>query len=117
MVRRKSADDISGSTFADLYDAQEELSRKGVKPLGRPKNKIERKPTTIYLTKEERTMLRRLHLIMGEHISTVNRSQIMGIAIELMSELVTAHDDDDNLFEGVRNVEGIKRTLKSILMV
>ncbi len=116
MPKRRNPEDISGSTFADLYDAQERLTRQTSKPMGRPKNKIPRTPTTVYLTKDEMRMLRRLQLTMDEHISSINRSQIVGIAVELMAELVAAHDDAAVLFDGTRTVEGIKRKLKELLL-
>lgn len=115
MPKRKNSEDISGSTFADLYDVQQELSRQSAGRLGRPKNKVERKPTTVYLTKDEARMLRRLHMSIGEHVSSVNRSQIVGIAIELMTDLVAAHEDGDKLFEGTRSLDGIKRRLREYL--
>jgi len=115
VAKRKSAENISGSTFADLYDLQTELSRQATKPLGRPRKKVERKPTTIYLTKEEGTMLRRLHLMMGDYAS-LNKSEIVGIAIEIISELIAEHDDEDRHFlDGARNVEDIKRRFKALL--
>jgi len=116
VAKRRSSEDISGSTFADLYDVQEELGRRGVKPMGRPRNKIQRKPTTVYLTKEETMMLRRLHLTLNEHIS-VNRSQIIGMAVELISDLVSAHDEDGELFEGVRSLEGVQQKLQDLMML
>ncbi len=116
MAKRKSAEDISGSTFADLYDVQEELGRKALKPMGRPRNKIQRKPTTVYLTKEEAMMLRRLHLTLNEHIS-VNKSQIIGMAIELISDLVASYDEDGALFEGVRSLESVQQKLQDLTML
>jgi hypothetical protein len=117
VAKKRSTEDISGSTFADLYDVQEELTRKGVKPMGRPKNKIKRNPTTVYLTKEEFMALRRLHLEMGEHLSSINRSQIMGIAIELMLELINMHNQDGRLLEGARSVDVVRRKLKDALLM
>ena len=58
---------------------------------------------------------RRLHMSIGEHVSSVNRSQIVGIAIELMTDLVAAHEDGDKLFEGTRSLDGIKRRLREYL--
>ncbi len=116
MAKRKSTESLSGATFADLYDAQEEMGRRMLKPMGRPRNKVQRRPTTVHLTKEELRMLRRLHLIVSEHVSSMNRSQIMGMAIELVSEMVAAHNDDDMLFEGARNAEAIKNRLKSVML-
>lgn len=110
MAKRRKSEDMSGSTFADLYDIQQELSRQTPKPLGRPRKKVQRKPTTIYLTKEENTMLGRLHLTMGEHLS-LNRSEIVGIAIEILSEIMAGYDEERTLLEGARNPEEVKRRL------
>ncbi len=115
MPKRKNSEDISGSTFADLYDVQQELSRQSSGRLGRPKNKVERKPTTVYLTRDEARMLRRLQMTIGEHVSSVNRSQIIGIAIELMTDLVAAHEDGDQMFEGARSLDAVKRRLREFL--
>lgn len=116
MAKKRNSEDMSGSTFADLYDVQEELTRKGVKPMGRPKNAVERKPTTIYLTKEEAMLLRRLHLVMSDHVSSVNRSHIVGLAIETLAELVALHNEDDKMLDGVRSLEGVKRKLTDLMM-
>ncbi len=116
MPRRKNSEDMTGSTFADLYDVQEELSRHSRSRMGRPKNKIQRNPTTVYLTKDENRMLRQLQMSIGEHVSSVNRSQIIGIAIELMTDLIAAHEDETELFEGARSLDAIKRRLRDYLM-
>jgi len=110
--KRKNPEDMSGSTFADLYDAQDQLTQSPHRRLGRPKNKVQRKPTTVYLTKDEERTLRRLQLTFGDYISSVNRSQIIGLAIELLSELVIEHGDESALFNGVRNIDVVKARLK-----
>lgn len=74
-------------TFARLYDAQEELSRRNSKPLGRPRKKIQRKPTTIHLTPAESRSLNKLHLLVNEQF-TVNRSELVGVAIDALVALV-----------------------------
>lgn len=116
MPKRKKLEDMTGSTFADLYDAQEELSRHNQGRLGRPKNKIQRNPTTVYLTKEENRMLRQLQMAIGDHVSSVNRSQIIGVAIELMTDLIAAHEDETELFEGARSLDAIKRRLRDFVL-
>ena len=63
----------SEGTFARLYDVQEELSQRNVKPLGRPPKKVQRKPTTIHLTQSENRNLSELHLLVNEQFS-INRS-------------------------------------------
>ena len=114
MTKRKQNDETTGSTFADLYDIQQELGRQDAKPQGRPRKKVQRKPTTIYLTKEENITLRRLHLAMSEHLS-INFSEIVGIAIETLAELIKAHDADETLLDGARTPEDAKRRIKSTL--
>lgn len=74
-------------TFAQLYDVQEELIRRDTKPLGRPRKKIQRKPTTIHLTKSESRNLSRLHLLINEQFS-VNRSELVGVAIDVLTTLM-----------------------------
>jgi hypothetical protein len=114
VAKRKNSEDMSGSTFADLYDIQRELIREGSKPMGRPRKKIQRKPTTIYLTKEEATLLRRLHVQLNEYLS-LNRSEIVGIAVELMNELITDGDNDGQLLQNARSPEEVKKRLKESL--
>ena len=74
-------------TFAQLYDVQEELSRRNTKPLGRPPKKVQRKPTTVHLTKAELRNLNKLHLLVSEQIS-VNRSELIGVAIDALALLM-----------------------------
>jgi hypothetical protein len=74
-------------TFARLYDMQEELSQRHVKPLGRPRKKIQRKPTTIHLTQAEVRSLSKLHLLVNEY-SSINRSELVGIAIDTLTLLI-----------------------------
>ncbi len=74
-------------TFAQLYDVQEQLSRRGAKPLGRPPKKVQRKPTTIHLTKAETRNLNKLQLLVSEQI-TINRSELVGVAIDVLTLLV-----------------------------
>ena len=74
-------------TFAQLYDAQEELSQRNTKPLGRPPKKIQRKPTTIHLTPTENRHLGRLHLMVNEQIS-INRSELVGVAVDVLTILM-----------------------------
>lgn len=114
MAKRRSAEDMSGSTFADLYDIQEELNRQQTKPLGRPPKKIKRSPTTVHLTKEEKMMLNRLYLFMSEHLS-INKSEIIGVAIEIMAELVSDRETENTMMAGVRSPEDIKTRLKNLV--
>ena len=110
MAKQKNAEDMTGSTFADLYDIQKELDRQGTKPQGRPRKKVQRKPTTIHLTKEENTLLRRLHLTLGENLA-INKSEIVGVAIEALAEIIKS----DSSLNGARNVEEVKRLIKARL--
>lgn len=119
MAKKRSAEDISGSTFADLYDVQEAFSRQqgaAAKPMGRPKNKVQRDPTTVYLTREETILLRRLHLLVSENMSSVNKSQIIGLAVELLSEMIAAHNANNDFMDGVRSVDALKRKLKDYVV-
>ncbi len=74
-------------TFAQLYDVQEELSRRNTKPLGRPRKKVQRKPTTIHLTQSENRNLSKLHLLVNDQLS-INRSELVGVAIDALSVLM-----------------------------
>ncbi len=74
-------------TFAQLYDVQEQLNRRNTKPLGRPPKKVQRKPTTVHLTKTEARNLNRLHLLVSEQFS-VNRSELVGLAIDILTLLM-----------------------------
>lgn len=86
MADRRSGKEERG-TFAQLYEVQEQLSRRNAKPLGRPRKKVQRKPTTIHLTHAENRNLTKLQLLVGEHIS-INRSELVGVAIDALTALV-----------------------------
>jgi hypothetical protein len=116
VAKRKNSEDMTGSTFADLYDIQQEMNREGGRPMGRPRKKIQRKPTTIYLTKEEATLLRRLHVQLNENLS-LNRSEIVGIAVELLTELLSEKAGDDSFLKNVYSAEEVKRRLKETLQL
>lgn len=116
MAKRKSSENVGGATFADLYDAHEELSQRTQKPIGRPKKKVARKAYTVYLTKEEAITLRRLELMISEYTS-LNRSEIVGVAIEILAELMNDDEaEDQTLLDGVRNLDMVKRRLKDVVM-
>jgi hypothetical protein len=87
MTSEKRAKREQGGTFAQLYDVQEELNRRSAKPLGRPRKKVSRKPTTIHLTPAETRNLGKLHLLVSEQFS-VNRSELVGVAIDALIALV-----------------------------
>ncbi|MBI1877799.1 MAG: hypothetical protein HYR94_06165 [Chloroflexi bacterium] len=86
MPEKKATREGQG-TFAQLYDVQEQLNRRTTKPLGRPPKKVQRKPTTIHLTKSEARNLNKLHLLVSEQFS-VNRSELVGVAIDMLTLLV-----------------------------
>jgi hypothetical protein len=86
MTEKKIKRDGQG-TFAQLYDVQEQLSQRDVKPLGRPRKKIQRKPTTIHLTQLESRTLSELHLLVNDKFS-INRSELVGVAIDALSILI-----------------------------
>lgn len=84
------------ATFARLYDLQEELRQKEKPRLGRPPKRIKRKPTTVHLTAEETQALGELHLLVKRHFG-VNRSELAGLAIEVLAGLV--YEDDSTLLD------------------
>ena len=55
--------------------------------MGRPPKKVQRKPTTVYLTQAESRNLSRLQLLIGDHV-TVNRSELVGMAIDALALLM-----------------------------
>jgi len=109
MTEKKSARAGLG-TFAKLYDVQEELTQRNVKPLGRPRKKIRRKPTTIHLTQSEMRNLSELHLVINDKVS-VNRSEIVGIAIEALNLLLAINDEAIVGDEQIRDVETFRQSV------
>ena len=97
-------------TFARLYDVQEELSQRNVKPLGRPRKKIRRKPTTVHLTQTEMKNLSKLHLLLNDHVS-INRSELVGMAVDVLACLV--EEKGETLAKGseIRDVETLRQAL------
>ncbi|NJN94377.1 MAG: hypothetical protein HC875_09930 [Anaerolineales bacterium] len=95
-------------TFAQLYDVQEELSRRNTKPLGRPPKKVQRKPTTVHLTKTETRNLNKLHLLIGEQFS-VNRSELVGIAIDTLTLLLEEKGKNAVEIGQIRDIETFRR--------
>jgi hypothetical protein len=98
------------ATFARLYDLQEELRQRGKPRLGRPPKRIKRKPTTVYLTAEEAQILGELHLLVKRYFS-VNRSELMGLAIEVLAGLIYEEDSSTLLDEAVTDLWALKRRL------
>lgn len=113
MAEKKAVRESQG-TFAQLYDVQEELSRRNSKPLGRPPKKIQRKPTTVHLTKIETRNLNKLHLLIGEQFS-VNRSELVGIAIDTLA-LLLEEKGKNALDNGqIRDMESLRHFISSFM--
>ncbi len=91
MAEKKVRDGLG--TFAELYDVQEQLNRRNSRPLGRPPKQVQRKPTTVHLTKSESRNLSNLHLLLNEQF-TVNRSELVGVAIDALAFLLEQKGKD-----------------------
>ena len=78
----------SRGTFADLYDAEQEVR---ATRLGRPRSKKKRKQFTLYLTREQEEALSDLHHAWRKRIK-VDRSDIAGLAIEVLAALAAGKD-------------------------
>lgn len=113
MAKEKGASDGQG-TFAQLYDVHEELSRKNARPLGRPPKKIRRKPTTIHLTQMESRNLSKLQLQTSEYFS-VNRSEIVGVAIEVLAVLLERNDEKLIKKAEFGDLEGFRQIVVGLL--
>ena len=87
-------------TFADLYDTEQRVAR--TRP-GRPRSKTKRKQVTLYLTPDQEEALSDLHYIWKKQIK-VDRSDIAGMAIELLSTLV----EKENGLLDFQNFESLK---------
>ena len=108
-MAQNSENRVGQGTFARLYDVQEELSQKHTKPLGRPRNKIKRKPTTIHLTQTEGRNLSHLQIMMNDCFA-VNRSELVGVAVDALVLLleenggITALEGEFDDLEAFRQV-------------
>lgn len=109
MAEKKTARSGEG-TFARLYDVQEELSQRNVKPLGRPRKKIRRKPTTIHLTQPEMRSLSELHLLVNDKFS-INRSELVGVAIEVLNSLIAEKDGAITKDDQIRDIETFRQSV------
>lgn len=109
MAEKKTARSGEG-TFARLYDVQEELSQRNLKPLGRPRKRIRRKPTTVHLTQSEMRSLRELHLLVNEKFS-VNRSELVGVAIEILNSLIAEKDEVITEDNQIRDIETFRQSV------
>jgi hypothetical protein len=101
-------------TFAQLYDVQEELSRRGAKPLGRPPKKVQRKPTTVHLTKTEARNLNKLHLLVNEQFS-VNRSELVGVAIDVLTLLLEQRGKSVAENSQIRDIESFRQFISDFV--
>jgi len=105
MAEKKGRD--GQGTFAQLYDVQEELSRRNAKPLGRPRKRVQRKPTTIHLTQAENRNLSKLHLMVNDQFS-INRSELVGVAIDVLTALLEKKGIEALEGEYIRDVEAFR---------
>jgi len=101
-------------TFAQLYDVQEELSRRNARPLGRPPKKVQRKPTTIHLTQAENRNLSKLHLLVNDQFS-INRSELVGVAIDALSVLMEEKGIEALENAHIRDAETFKQAVFDFL--
>ncbi len=105
----------SQGTFARLYDAQEEMSRRtAIKPLGRPPKKIQRKPTTVHLTSTEKRGLNELKLVIDEQF-TVNQSELIGLAIDTLNVLMQKKGRVAMQKGEVHDIDSLRRLLTEIV--
>ena len=70
-------------TFADLYDTEQRVRATRA---GRPRRTVKRKQVTLYLTPDQEEALTDLHYVWKKQVK-VDRSDIAGLAIELLSSL------------------------------
>jgi hypothetical protein len=101
-------------TFAQLYDVQEQMSKRNAKPLGRPPKRVQRKPTTIHLTKSEARNLNKLHLLMSEQFSA-NRSELVGVAIDILTFLVEEKGKDAIENAQIRDIETFRHFISDFI--
>jgi hypothetical protein len=87
-------------TFADLYDTEQRV--RAARP-GRPRRKVPRKQVTLYLTKQQEDALSDMHHSWRKQFK-VDRSDIAGLAIELLSEVV---EDGKGILD-IKNLESLK---------
>lgn len=113
MAEKKAAREGQG-TFAQLYDVQEELSRRNTKPLGRPPKKVQRKPTTIHLTKTEVRNLNKLHLLVSEQF-TANRSELVGVAIDVLALLMEGKGKNTIENAQIGDIETFRKVLSDFV--
>ena len=113
MAEKKVSREGQG-TFAELYDVQEQLNRRNTKPLGRPPKKVQRKPTTVHLTKGESRNLNKLHLLVSEQFS-VNRSELVGIAIDALTLLLEEKGKNEAGIAQLQDIEAFRRFISDFI--
>lgn len=79
-------------TFADLYDVEKTMR---TTKAGRPRRRRPRKQVTLYLTQEQEEALSDLHYQLKKQIK-LDRSDLAGLAIEVLSEVLTEHNELSN---------------------
>lgn len=114
IAKKRSTSQQTPGTFAQLYDVHEELSRRDNKPLGRPPKKIQRKPTTVHLAQSENRNLSKLHLLVNEYM-TLNRSELVGIAIDTLTLLVETKSEEIFEDSGVKDLESFRRVINDFV--
>lgn len=113
MVEQVTKQERQG-TFAQLYDVQQQLDRRSSKPLGRPPKKIQRKPTTIHLTKSEIKNLNKLHILVSEQFSA-NRSELVGLAIDVLVALLDEKGKKAIELSQIQDMEAFRRSILDFL--
>ena len=90
----------TSGTFADLYDTEKSIRTTRA---GRPRRKTPRKQVTLYLTQEQEEALADLHYEWRKKFK-VDRSDIAGLAIEALEQLLTKHNEllDFENFESLK---------------
>lgn len=110
MMTEKRANRAGQGTFAKLYDVHEQMSQRNTRPLGRPRKKIQRKPTTVHLTQSEIRSLSQLHLSINEQFSA-NRSELIGVAIDTLTFLLQEKGDKIIKEAEIRSVEALREAV------
>lgn len=87
-------------TFAELYEVEQQVR---ATRSGRPRSKTRRKQVTLYLTPEQEEALADLHYQLKKRLK-VDRSDIAGLAIELLAHLTERSDGllDFSSFESLK---------------
>lgn len=114
MPKQEAKNKDGEGTFARLYDVQEELSRRHTKPLGRPRKKVRRKPTTVHLAPAEKRNLSELKLLLDEHFS-INQSELVGVAISSLNALMQSKGKAAIANGRIRDIESFREFISEII--